>query len=225
MRLLFVVNPIAGGRDKHLFLNQAMLLCEKYGIDTTLYTTNGKNDDEELRLKISSVNPDRVVSVGGDGTMQLTARTLLHSEIPFGIIPMGSANGMAKELGVASDPMQALQDIIGSEIVVQIDMLRINEKHYSMHLGDVGINASLVERFALEERRGWLAYAKHLVDAVKNAPSFKVTIEINGQQHRHNAFAVVIANTRMYGTGAIINPQGNPFDGFFEIIVKIYFPI
>jgi len=219
MRLLFVVNPIAGGRDKQNFLDQASLLCEKYGIGMDTYFTSGQNDVDSLRAKIDSAKPDRVVSAGGDGTTQLTAKVLLQTNIPFGIVPMGSANGMAKELGVPNDPMMAFQDIISSKIITPIDILRINKQHYSMHLGDVGINASLVEKFAREERRGWLAYAKHLVEAVKNAPSFKTTIEINGRKHTHRAFAVIIANTRMYGTGAIINPRGNPFDGFFEIVI------
>jgi diacylglycerol kinase (ATP) len=219
MRLLFVVNPIAGGRDKQSFLDQASLMCEKYGIGMETYFTTGQNDTDSLRAKIDSVKPDRVVSTGGDGTTQLTAKALLQTNIPFGIVPMGSANGMAKELGVPNDPMLAFQDIISSEIITPIDILRINTEYYSLHLGDVGINASLVEKFAREERRGWLAYAKHLVEAVKNAPSFKATIEINGRKHSHKAFAVIIANTRMYGTGAIINPRGNPFDGFFEIVI------
>lgn len=219
MQLLFVVNPIAGGRDKQTFLNQALLMSEKYGISTDLYFTTGNNDVNLLRDKINEVNPERIVSIGGDGTTQLTAKTLLNTKIPFGIIPMGSANGMAKELSVPTDPMLAFQDIISSKVISQIDVLRINNQHYSLHLGDVGINASLVERFAMEQRRGWLAYAKHLVEAVKNAPSFKVTVDINGRSHKHNAYAVIIANTRMYGTGAIINPRGNPFDGFFEIVI------
>jgi diacylglycerol kinase family enzyme len=90
---------------------------------------------------------------------------------------------------------------------------------YTMHLGDVGINAAMVENFEKEEGRGWAAYAKHFVSAVNSASLFDVTIEIDNKIYEHKAYSVLIANTRMYGTGAIVNPMGNPHDGIFEIVL------
>jgi diacylglycerol kinase (ATP) len=58
------------------------------------------------------------MSVGGDGTTLLTALALQKSKVPFGIIPMGSANGMARELNVPTDPMHALNDLLLSQIIV-----------------------------------------------------------------------------------------------------------
>ena len=221
MRLLFVVNPISGGKNKSAFLSSAERICEKYGFGLHYYNTTGENDVEKLNNEVLNYSPDRVVSVGGDGTSLLTSLALLGTNVPFGIIPMGSANGMARELGVQSEPVLALQDLIMSKIIVPLDLVKINDEHYSIHLGDVGVNASMVENFTKEEGRGWMAYAKHFVDSVKNAPLFDVSIEIDGQIFNHNAYAVVIANTRMYGTGAIINPRGNPHDGLFEIVVVL----
>ena len=219
MKILFVVNPISGGRDKQLFLQSSRAFCQKYGIETHYFHTTGSDDLKNLKKKIKLLRPDRVASVGGDGTTLLTSIALRNTGIPFGIIPMGSANGMAKELGVNSDPMEAFIELVISQIIVPLDMVSVNGKHYSIHLGDVGINAMVVENFAKDERRGWLAYAKYFVDAIKNAPMFGATIEIDGKVFEHQTYAVVIANTRMYGTGAIINPKGNPHDGKFEIVV------
>ncbi len=219
MKILFVVNPISGGRDKQVFLQSARLFCQKYGIDSHYYHTTGKDDIRVLRKKIKRIRPDRVASIGGDGTTLMTSMALRNTGIPFGIIPMGSANGMARELGVNSDPMEAFIELVVSQVIVPLDMVCVNKEHYSIHLGDVGINAMLVENFAKDERRGWLAYAKYFVEVVKNAPMFRAAIEIDGKTYEHQAYAVVIANTRMYGTGAIINPLGNPHDGKFEIVV------
>jgi diacylglycerol kinase family enzyme len=77
----------------------------------------------------------------------------------------------------------------------------------------------MVEQFSKEKNRGWLSYAKHFVDAIQNTPKFNVEIEIEGQKFNHKAFAVAIANARMYGTGATVNPKGNPHDGLFEIVI------
>ena len=219
MKLLFVVNPISGGRDKDVFIEDAKEFCFKYGIEISEFYTTGKDDVKRLKQEAEQNNPDRVVSIGGDGTTLMTSLALHGSDTPFGIIPMGSANGMAKELGVPADPLEALQDLIISKIIVPLDLIRVNKEHYTIHLGDIGINAAMVENFSKEQNRGWLAYAKHFVDAIKNSPIFKVKIQIDGKEYEHEAYSVLIANTRMYGTGAIINPKGNPHDGKFEVVV------
>jgi YegS/Rv2252/BmrU family lipid kinase len=219
MKLLIVVNPISGGRNKEEFRDDAGSLCKRYGIELEYFHTTGDNDAEKLREKINKYDPDRVVSVGGDGTTLLTCISLKDMDIPFGIVPMGSANGMARELNVPANPINAFNDIIMSEIIIPMDLIRVNQEHYSLHLGDVGINAHMVEKFSQEKNRGWLSYAKHFLDAVKNTAKFNVEMTINGEKIKHEAFAVSLANARMYGTGAIINPKGNPHDGKFEIVV------
>jgi diacylglycerol kinase (ATP) len=219
MRLLFVINPISGGKAKEMFVEDAGILCQKYGIDFRFFQTTGEDDIEKLRQIVTTYHPDRVASVGGDGTSLLVAVALQGTKTPFGIIPMGSANGMAKEMAVPTDPIDAFHDLIMSKVIVPLDLIRINNHHYSIHLGDVGINASMVENFSKGANRGWLAYAKHFVDAVQNSPQFDVAIEIDGKTYRHKAYSVLFANTRMYGTGAIVNPKGNPHDGKFEIVV------
>jgi len=219
MKLLMVVNPISGGKNKETFIEAAEDLCNKYGIHWEYFHTSGKNDEEDLHKRIKNTNPDRVVSIGGDGTTLMTCISLEGYNIPFGIIPFGSANGMAKELNVPNNPLDAFQDIIMSELIIPIDLVRVNQKYYSLHLGDVGANAHMVEKFTEEKNRGWLSYAKHFVDAIKNTPKFKVVLDLNGEIIHQEAFAVIIANARMYGTGAIVNPKGNPHDGKFEIVV------
>ena len=218
MKILLVVNPISGGKSKEIFIKNAEAYCQKYGIKWEYFRTTGENDVSKLKSAVHKINPDRVVSIGGDGTTLMTSLALQNSNVPFGIIPMGSANGMAKELSVPNDPMLAFQDLVVSQIIVPLDLIKVNND-YTIHLGDVGVNAAMVENFAKEEGRGWAAYAKHFVDAVAKASPFAVSIEIEGKTYRHNAYSILIANTRMYGTGAIVNPEGNPHDGKFEIVV------
>ena len=73
MKILFVVNPVSGGVDKEPFLKKAKKLCVKYGIDFDIFRTTGKNDREGLNSIIQEFKPDRIASVGGDGTTLFTA--------------------------------------------------------------------------------------------------------------------------------------------------------
>ena len=141
MKLMLVVNPISGGKSKELFLKSAESYCDKYGINYTYFKTTGEDDIDKLRQAIADYHPDRIASIGGDGTTLMTSLALQDSKVPFGIIPMGSANGMAKELNVPGDPMMAFQDLIVSQIIVPLDLVKVNDD-YTIHLGDVGINAA-----------------------------------------------------------------------------------
>ena len=219
MKLLFVINPISGDIDKEPFIDKAIVLCEKYGIEYLLFRTKGKNDELHLKEVISSFQPDKVASVGGDGTTLFTAIALLNTNIPMGIIPLGSANGMAMELSVNPSPINALQDIIMSEMLGDLDMVVVNNKHHSIHIGDVGINAAIINSYEKDTNRGMITYAKYFVEELKQMKTFNCTIEANGKTIKEKGLMVGICNSRKYGTGVPLNITGNPMDGKFEIVI------
>src|SRR5215471_2457627 len=112
MKLLFIVNPISGGVNKEPFLKDAQQLCNRYGITLAIFKTTGKNDKEQLWKIVEKEQPNKIAAVGGDGTVLFAATSLLDFKLPLGIIPKGSANGMAKELHVNANAIEALKDII-----------------------------------------------------------------------------------------------------------------
>ena len=179
MKLLFVVNPISGGVDKKPFLNKAFSICKKYGITHETFKTTGKNDLNNLQLLLPKVNPDKVLSVGGDGTTLFTSIALLNTNYPLGIIPLGSANGMATELFVNKDPIEAFKDILLSEVIKGLDMVVVNEKYHSIHIGDVGVNASIVESYEKDKNRGMATYAKYFIEELQILKPFNFTITAN----------------------------------------------
>jgi diacylglycerol kinase family enzyme len=219
MKLLFVVNPISGGVDKEPFLKEVKALCEKYGIAYFIFKTTGQNDEENLQKLLPVQKPDKVVSVGGDGTTLFTALALLDSGYPMGIIPQGSANGMATELFVNPKPIEALKDIIMSERIEGLDMLRVNDEHYTMHIGDVGVNAQIVESYEKDPNRGMATYAKYFLDELRRLKPFPVSVHANGESYHEKSLMVGICNARKYGTGVPLNVEGNPMDGKFELVL------
>ena len=219
MKLLFIVNPISGGVNKEPFLKNAQQLCSRYGITLTIFKTTGKNDKEQLQKILGKEQPDKVAAVGGDGTVLFAATSLLGTALPLGIIPKGSANGMAKELGVNVNAIEALKDLIMSEVYRSLDLLKINGTHFSMHIGDVGINANLVQSFSTDSQRGMMTYAKYFIEEIKRTKAFHVKVEIDGKTTEELCYMVAICNSGRYGTGVILNRQSNLFDGKFEIVL------
>lgn len=219
MKLLFIVNPISGGVDKEPFLKKAKSLCNKYGIDYYIFKTTGKKDEKQLNNVLQTFKPDRVASIGGDGTTLFSSVNLLNTSIPLGIIPLGSANGMATELYVNPNPIEALQDIIMSNIIGELDMLIVNDKYYSIHIGDVGINAQIVKSYEKDKNRGMATYAKYFIEELKNISPFEIEVKANEETIKAKGVMVGICNSRKYGTGVPLNLEGNPMDGKFEIVI------
>ncbi len=219
MKILFVVNPISGGVNKEPFLKKAKIICNTYGIDYKIFKTTGKNDATNLKVDLLEYDPDKVLSVGGDGTTLFTSIVLLNTKYPMGIIPLGSANGMATELFVNPDPVLALKDNIMSQLIAGLDMVVVNDEHYSIHMGDIGVNAGIVESYENDKNRGMATYAKYFVEELKRLDPFEFTIKANGKEIQSKGLMLGICNSKKYGTGVPLNINGNPMDGKFEIVV------
>ena len=219
MKLLFIVNPISGGVDKEPFLKQAKILCKNYGLEYDIFKSTGVNDKEEALKILYESKPTKVISVGGDGTTLFTSILLLGTGYPMGIIPLGSANGMATELFVNPSPIEAFKDIIMSDIVEGLDILKINNKFYTLHIGDVGINASIVDSYEKDENRGMTTYAKYFIEELKQLKPFPIKVVTNEETIETHVLMSAICNSRKYGTGVPLNIVGNPMDGKFEIVL------
>jgi len=219
MKILFVINPISGGVDKEPFIQDAEATCKKYGIQYRIFKTTGKDDEKHLNETLLKFKPDKVASAGGDGTTLFTAIALMNKKIPMGIIPLGSANGMATELFVNLKPIKALEDVIMSEVVVGLDMLVVNDEYYFIHIGDVGINARIVDAYSKDKNRGMATYAKYFIEELSKLTPYKINIKANNKTHKEDGLMVGICNARKYGTGVPLNLEGNPMDGKFEIVV------
>ena len=223
-KILFALNPGSGGKSNQNWETSIRNYFKELPHNIEIFMLNGAHDSESLRYWISKMNPDRVVAVGGDGTVQMAAKQLLGSGIPLGILPAGSANGMAKELQIPNNPEDAL-DIIVNGIVKAADVIRINNTEICLHLSDIGLNAKLIKYFEESNWRGKLGYARVLFKALRKKKPMKVTINLNDERVEREAFMIVLANATKYGTGAVINPNGSLYDGIFEVVIIRKFSI
>lgn len=215
---LFVVNKSSGNNQStnwDQIINDFFIDTEN---DFKIYHLPDNFTITQIKDHINTYNPKCVIAVGGDGTVTMLANIVANTNIALGILPAGSANGMAKELSIPETSAEALKIIIAAH-TNKCDLIKINENKYCLHLSDIGLNAHLIKHFDEGKLRGKLGYALVILKTLWHKEKMQAIIKTNEQEVRRNAFMIVIANASKYGTGAVINPEGNLSDGLFEVII------
>lgn len=215
-KLFFIVNPNSGNGEVNFKQEIERFFAEKEE-SAEIFELPKKCSIAKIKSAIEKSKADRVVAVGGDGTLKLVAECLLGTETPIGIIPAGSANGMAKELGIPEDLEEALALTINGK-TQQIHAISINNE-LCIHLADIGFNAYIVKKFDELPTRGMWTYAKAAWHAFWYHRKMDVEFTIDGKTVKQQAAMVAIANAREYGTGFVINPDGKLDDELFEVII------
>ena len=209
---LFVINPVSGGTDKQGLIDD---IHQKFSnLSYKIWKTTGKKDKENLESELEAYQPDMVFLAGGDGTINQLLMPIVDRNIEFSIIPSGSANGLATDLGIS---IENCLDILDNSHRTELDIIMINDNPM-IHMADLGLNATLVKRYEEENRRGFIGYA---ISAIKELPAinqpFKAKIIIDGSAQEFETSFLVIANSQRYGTGFEINPKGKVNDRMFEL--------
>ncbi|WP_212004225.1 diacylglycerol kinase family protein [Chitinophaga sp. HK235] len=221
LRLLFVINPASGVARKVTPQEVVQRFFERRPeaeAEMLLLTGRPMADGKRLRELVGAGGWTGVVAVGGDGTVKMVASCLLHTGIPLGILPAGSANGMAKDLCIPESWAAALELVLNAKVQL-IDVVNINGAEISIHLSDIGLNALLVKYFEKSGVRGKLGYARVAFKALWYRQRFAVQIDNGKDRVSRDAFMIVLANAGKYGTGACINPYSDLSDGIFEVVL------
>ncbi|MFO8001269.1 MAG: diacylglycerol kinase family protein [Marinilabilia sp.] len=222
--ILFVINPAAGSHNRTDLRNELTVHCQNHAFMPIFLETTGQGDKEKILSALETDSPQTVVAVGGDGTVNMLAETLQNRPVKLGIIPTGSANGMAYELNLPTNIDQAFS-VIARGASKRIDLLKINRQYTAVHLSDLGMNARIIKRFDHEKIRGLYGYARQFFKELKAPSPFKCRILCNNQrQRKYKAVMVVMLNTHFYGTGAVVNSMGQIDDGKFEIVIIKPYP-
>ncbi|MCC2544929.1 hypothetical protein LJY25_00610 [Hymenobacter sp. BT175] len=221
-KLLFVLNPISGDISKEGIEDTISAYCRNRGREAAFFHTTGDNDLLQLRRHLSRSPYDAVFAAGGDGTVRLVSEALEGSETPLGILPLGSGNGLSKDLGIPQDLTEALA-LTWEHDVRAIDTLRVGG-HFSAHLADLGFNALVVKEFCEGDTRGPGAYIRIAMQEYLGYEEATYHIQTDQETWEGPAFMVTIANGNTFGSNVVINPEGCLDDGQFEICLIEPFP-
>jgi diacylglycerol kinase (ATP) len=215
-KLLFIIN-LRSGNQKTDWKKEILDHFAEERQSIELFELTEDVDVEAIRARIGDARPDKVIAVGGDGTVKMVAECLLNSETPLGILPAGSANGMARELAIPVTPAAALDILVSGEIQT-IHLVRINDE-LCIHLSDVGFNALVIKTFTEGNIRGMWGYVKAAWKALLSHKKMSVELNVGQETISREAVMVVVANASTYGNGVKINPVGSLCDDLFEVVI------
>ena len=215
---MLVVNPISGDVDKSDLIEQVTNFAAKVNLNLIIFNTSGASDIENIQVLYETYNPERIIVAGGDGTIKMVAEAIENYDVIIGILPAGSANGLAVDLNLPTTLEENLEIAFHNDYM-EIDMIAINGKK-SIHLSDLGVNAEMIKNYENSSIRGKLGYAiQTFTTLIDLDDPFTAKITSNFKTIECTARMIVIANSQKYGTGVSINPNGVMDDGKFELVI------
>jgi diacylglycerol kinase (ATP) len=218
LKYQFIVNPSAGqGRYRriahaiHKTLSHSSL---QYEIKVLQYRGEAASIAKE-----AANSYDVVVAVGGDGTVNEVINGIVGTQVTLGIIPAGTGNGFARELGLPLRPEEACRILVEGDIKA-IDVGRANGRYF---LGTAGVGFDALIAEVAAERIGplrgmWLYFFAGALTFYRRTPQL-INVEIDQKVVKLKPLLVAIANTRRYGGKALIAPDARPDDGLLDVCV------
>ena len=216
-KIIFVVNPISGTQGKKAILKWIDERLDRSIYDYSIVNTEYAGHATQIAATAVQNKVDVVVAIGGDGTINEIARSLVHTQTALGIIPCGSGNGLARHLQIPMDPKAAI-DILNQGYLNCIDYGKINNIPFFCTCG-VGFDAFVSLKFADSGKRGLLTYLENtLHESLTYQPE---TYEIENEEGtvKYKAFLIACGNASQYGNNAYIAPQASLTDGLMDVTI------
>jgi diacylglycerol kinase (ATP) len=160
---------------------------------------------------------DRVVLGGGDGTLNGAIPGLLQTGLPLGILPLGTANDLARSLGIPLD-LEGAARVIAEQQPRRLDLGEVNGHRY-FNVASVGFSAQLAGEMkaAAKKRWGKLGYAIAAFGLLRRARPFTATLIHDGQVKRIRTIQVSVGNGKHYGGGMTVAAEARPDDGVLDV--------
>ena len=213
----FIVNPKSGTHSKDLIPELIAEMLDDTRFDYEVRKTEYRGHAAELAKQCAANGVDIVVAVGGDGTVNEVARSLVHTQTALGIIPCGSGNGLARHLCIPLDVRKAI-NIINQCQIESFDYGVINGLPFFCTCG-MGFDAFISLKFAEAGKRGPITYVENVLrEGLKYKPETYEIVDEGGVT-RNKAFLIACANASQYGNNAYIAPGATMKDGEMDVII------
>lgn len=218
-RLIIIANP-AAGRRKRRRLDCVLGHLRDEGADVQVVWTRREGDGTARAAEAARKGPDLIVAAGGDGTINEVLNGMAESGIPLGILPFGTANVLAMEIGMPAraDRLAALL-VYGDVLTVRPGKVLGNRSHLFILMAGVGLDAETIEQVSPATKRffGKGAYLWAIVDRLRKRPLSR--LEITVDETSFTGCFAVISKSRYYGGKFPVTPEAGLDSDTFEVCV------
>ncbi len=219
MKLIILVNPAAGRGATRRKLAVALDVLRRGGLEPQILESRDARHLTRLARQAREEKPDLVVSAGGDGTHHYVVNGLFGSEVPLGLLPLGSGNDFADGIGIPAEPRAAAAILIRGR-THRIDLGRVGSTVYGCIAG-VGFDA-IVTRFAnerVQRMRGSLGYVWSILRCLKSYRAQPLELCSDVRDFSGDVMFAVVGNNVSYGGGVKITPRALLDDGLLDVCI------
>lgn len=217
MRVLFILNPNSGKGGAASLEHTIERRSARAGLDASLVRCLRKDDLDDILVDAAQRRLDAVIAVGGDGTVHEIGARLIGSDLPLGILPVGSGNGLARHLGISMDPIRAVDGIPESRVET-IDTATAAGRPF-LGISGVGFDAEVAHRFGNAGTRGLETYVRQALLLIRSYRARAYRITIGGETIERTALLLAVANSSQYGNEARIAPAASLRDGLLDVCI------
>lgn len=213
-RALLLLNRNA--RSGSSSIDGVLAVFARHGISVTENDCEGAAAMAEV-IRSGKDDFDLLIVGGGDGTLNCAAPAVVETGLPLGILPLGTANDLARTLGIDPDPVKAAETIAAGH-TRDIDLGEVNGRFF-FNVASIGFSAELARELTAEAKRRWgtLGYAISSARLLLRTRPFTAFIEHDGRIERVKTVQISIGNGRHYGGGMTVAMEAEPDDGCFHV--------
>ena len=220
--VVFVINPTAGTHSKTNICGQIQRYLDTSTFHFYLKFTEFPGHAHKMTQDAVKSGAYAVIAVGGDGTMNECASALINSDTNLGLVPIGSGNGLARDLGYSMNIRKSIE-VVNSGQTKAIDCGSANDQLFFCTAG-VGFDATVSLKFRDQHSRGFQGYVKTAFKELLSYRCDRYHIQYNGSEISETAFSITLANACQFGNNAIISPEADLSDGLIDLCVVKAFP-
>ena len=214
MKVYFIVKPLGGYKLKQLRKSLEKTFDNK---KDTFYIFSSKKKGHSIALTKKAIDEkaDVVVACGGDGTINEVAQGLVETQIPLGIIPLGSGNGIARHFKIPLEISKSVQ-VIKKNKLAKMDVGVVNGHYFFGNMG-CALESHFIRSYQKNQRHGIWAYVIAFFDALVSFKHQKIQVEYLDNVREISPFILLVSNANQQGYDFSLTPQAESDDGLLDL--------
>lgn len=214
----FIVNPIAGAGDNKINIKFLERHFSKDRYALSVKNSIYKKHAVELTKKSIKEGAQIIIACGGDGTINEVASCIIGTSVIFGVIPLGSGNGLASNLKISKNIHKAIS-LIKKQDVKKIDIGSLNGNYFFSNTG-VGFDALVIKNYEASNGRKFLSYIKGTLKSLRDIKyDREFDISLNDETIVLKPFMVFVSNSNVLGYSVSLTPKASLQDGLLDVLI------